>query len=73
MIRALTDPRHDHDHDVTDVMTVFMTAADLRWSEEVHLVLGEFHQIKDQGEIYLAIIYLLNRSNRESYTMIMAR
>ena len=40
MIRALTDPRHDHDHDVTDVMTVFMTAADLRWSEEV-LVRGQ--------------------------------
>ena len=39
MIRALTDPRHDHDHDVTDVMTVFMTA-DLRWSEEV-LVRGQ--------------------------------
>ena len=40
MIRALTDPRHDHDHDVTGVMTVFMTAADLRWSEEV-LVRGQ--------------------------------
>ena len=40
MIRAPTDPRHDHDKDVTDVMTVFMTAADLRWSEEV-LVRGQ--------------------------------
>ena len=48
MIRALTDPRHDHVHDVTDVMTVFMTAADLRWSEEV-LVRGQ----RRSGEVGL--------------------